>query len=540
MGFRGGAFSMSNSSYRDKIMAIKKININIISKIVFGMLVLGAQSTATYGMETPKPNRIQSSLMRSPEDYTKYSIDMDYIREYTNGCLDTDIHCIAIPGGLYLLDKAINAILKEKNLPHFDIIELADPRIKSKGFCLRRGQMNALGPLIGGHENFIKLGLKYTKPLFGKDIPETVHHIDGINYFTNLEELTITNYTESGYSSGLYAEGRYESLKSLSPGIKELRKLKSLTLDESCLETLPSNLHELPCLETLKLTCYTFNLDPLWTMTNLKELVLRAGIIKKRLPGQDYQFQTDNFSLKELPAEIGSLVNLEVLNLELNELQDLPCTFSSLTNLKELLLGWNKFVTLPPVVGTLVSLQKLTMEGNGSIQRNQIVEFPESLSNLTNLTFLNLRSNKIQNIPRKIGELTNLRALFFESNDITKIPSEIHKLSHLVYLSLMNNGGRGNYWNCNWAWDGECIRGIEGSVSCGARIQDFLADQKLFYEIGIKNILVNLLFRKLNIPPELCSIFHGLITDLHVRDTVMYQELHPVRQISDDNEDDSD
>src|SRR6185369_3871792 len=55
--------------------------------------------------------------------------------------------------------------------------------------------------------------------------------------------------------------------------------------------------------------------------------------------------------LHELPPEIGQLVHLEVLYLNLNELTTLPPEIGRLTQLRQVFLGHNELTTLPPEIG---------------------------------------------------------------------------------------------------------------------------------------------------------------------------------------------
>ncbi|MBC6473959.1 MAG: hypothetical protein GDA48_15075 [Hormoscilla sp. GM102CHS1] len=67
-----------------------------------------------------------------------------------------------------------------------------------------------------------------------------------------------------------------------------------------------------------------------------------------------------------LPSELGSLSNLQILNLNANALSGaLPSELGSLSNLQSLYLGGNDLNgTLPPELGSLSNLQRLYLGGN--------------------------------------------------------------------------------------------------------------------------------------------------------------------------------
>jgi CCR4-NOT transcription complex subunit 6 len=94
----------------------------------------------------------------------------------------------------------------------------------------------------------------------------------------------------------------------------------------------------------------------------------------------NYTFLTrlyfNNNKLKIIPADIGRLRNLVVLDLSLNELTEIPQEMGMLVNLKELLLVDNQIEKLPSELGNLYQLQMLAVDGNplNEVYRNIISE----------------------------------------------------------------------------------------------------------------------------------------------------------------------
>ena len=139
-----------------------------------------------------------------------------------------------------------------------------------------------------------------------------------------------------------------------------------------------------------------------------------------------------------IPAELGSLTNLQELSLSGNQLTgSIPVELGNLTNLQELSLGGNQLTgSIPAELGNLTNLQYLYLGGNhlaGSI--------PAELGNLTNLQELNLSRNQLTgSIPAELGNLTNLRRLYLNSNQLTgSIPAELMNMTSLYYLSICDN-----------------------------------------------------------------------------------------------------
>ena len=165
-----------------------------------------------------------------------------------------------------------------------------------------------------------------------------------------------------------------------------------------------------------------------------------------------------NFNLKytNLPREIGSFKQLEILWLNGHNLTSLPNEISDLKNLRVLMLGDNKFESIPKGIYKLKNLTQFSLGGNnitsipkdiGNLQNlthlslggNEITSIPEEIGKLKNLTHLDLSYNNLKSIPKDIGKLKNLRYLELDNNKLTSIPKEIGKLKKLRELSLKNN-----------------------------------------------------------------------------------------------------
>lgn len=68
--------------------------------------------------------------------------------------------------------------------------------------------------------------------------------------------------------------------------------------------------------------------------------------------------------LQSIPAGIGMLKNLQILDLSSNQLTELPSEIGMLTKLRKLLVFHNGLQTLPFELGYLYQLEILGIEGN--------------------------------------------------------------------------------------------------------------------------------------------------------------------------------
>lgn len=151
--------------------------------------------------------------------------------------------------------------------------------------------------------------------------------------------------------------------------------------------------------------------------------------------------------LFDLPAEIKSLVNLEVLDLRYNRLKKLPDIFDSFPKLEYLNLDYNEITELPPSTYRLKNLKYLYL----SNLNFDVV--PANISQLQSLEYLNLGS-QLHNIPDEICELKSLKYLEFgqlgrrsvydeyassdEPGLVTSLPENIGDLNNLEVLRINN------------------------------------------------------------------------------------------------------
>ncbi|XP_022717762.1 probable LRR receptor-like serine/threonine-protein kinase At3g47570 [Durio zibethinus] len=148
-----------------------------------------------------------------------------------------------------------------------------------------------------------------------------------------------------------------------------------------------------------------------------------------------------------IPIDLGSLRNLQVLNLQSNNLASTPSSpeisfLSSLANCKDLRLLYfdnNPLIhsKLPISIGNLsISLQQF-----GALGCNIVGKIPGEIGNLSNLISLDISNNElIGSIPTTTGRIRNLQSLSLQGNKLEgSIPSELCHLKSLGFLYLTGN-----------------------------------------------------------------------------------------------------
>lgn len=184
--------------------------------------------------------------------------------------------------------------------------------------------------------------------------------------------------------------------------------------------------------------------------------------IQTYLRFQSYINIINNKRCKErlyLPADIGRLTNLTILNLSGNNFNNIPVELVKLTNLTVLDLSENNLSDVPPVVCELTSLADLNLSSNKltripfeignhtglyqlNLYSNKLTELPVSIGNLVNLHELDISYNYLTRIPFEIGNFTRLCQLRLRRNKLTELPASIGNLTNLELLSLMSNNIR--------------------------------------------------------------------------------------------------
>ena len=178
------------------------------------------------------------------------------------------------------------------------------------------------------------------------------------------------------------------------------------------------------------------------------EQALRAPEKVKRLV-----IQGGDVEMKHLPAGLGTLVNLESLEMAcLEKLEDLPEEIGRLRRLESIVIdngnGCSMNVRLPRSIGQLENLRVLRLYGaldgrdvGNDARSAKSKVLPDTLANLQRLEELDLGRNGIRGVPPQVASLRGLKKLTLDYNDIHELPAFVGDLKNLEELSLNANGG---------------------------------------------------------------------------------------------------
>eukprot|EP00106_Octopus_bimaculoides_P017541 XP_014784983.1 PREDICTED: leucine-rich repeat-containing protein 40-like [Octopus bimaculoides] len=340
-----------------------------------------------------------------------------------NNCLNSLPEDIRLIHALNLLDVHDNNL---ESLPDTlgDLIEL-------QKLVLSRNKLTTLPDTIQQLQNLTVLQI---------DNNNMTNLPDGIGQLSNLEDLNASN----------------NSLVTLPPNLGKLTKVRNLNLSSNQLTTIPAevgnmsqmrnSVHELHLGFNYITELSKEHLAPLGqiTLMDLRDNKLKEIPAEITLLANLQRLDLTNNSLQGLPNEVGLMVNLRNLQFDGNPIRNIrrdiimhkraafkkgQRVFKLIESLSELHMGFNKLTCLPADIGKMVHLTYL------DVRNNCMTDLPEEISQLKNL-----REIKFSTIPPVIYTLSKLEILFINGNKLTEVDVDsLQKLPILTTLNLQNN-----------------------------------------------------------------------------------------------------
>ena len=258
-------------------------------------------------------------------------------------------------------------------------------------------------------------------------------------------------------------------------------EVEALDLQRTPMEALPPEVFKQTQLKILWASGLQEAPEQLGALTNLTELRISGNF--DRLPASIGQLKKlkildlHSYQFKTLPPELGELGALQQLSIVFHELE-LPTSIGRLGALRHLSIGdfgaralpaelgrlkllvnlsisGYRLNQLPPQLGQLSQLEFLHLNGafdalpteigqltrlrNLSLIGNQLTGLPEQIGQLTDLRNLRVLSTLLTNLPESIGNLRQLRYLEAHSNQLQRLPESLGRLSELVLIDVNTN-----------------------------------------------------------------------------------------------------
>lgn len=161
---------------------------------------------------------------------------------------------------------------------------------------------------------------------------------------------------------------------------------------------------------------------------SIKEALVNPTIVKS--------LDLSDQKLKQLPADILKLSNLEKIDIGSNPDLDLVQTFDILKQIESLKILWltdGKLKAIPDNISQLKNLEELWLDDN------ELTSFPEPVKQLSNLKYLRLFSNKIKSVSFKKQELPNLIYIDLCYNEFETFPVQLSVLHSLKRIIIWYN-----------------------------------------------------------------------------------------------------
>ena len=220
--------------------------------------------------------------------------------------------------------------------------------------------------------------------------------------------------------------------------LSQCEKLKSLSLVECNLNTIPVSIQLLSNLEELDLSDnnITYFPEPIKAMKSLRRLYFfdtkmsELHFSSKDLPNLEYiNLCYNNFEI--FPTDLGNLKKLKTIKIWANNMSVIPNSIEKLEHVEELNLEMNNLDSFPKEFSKLKSLKILSLKNNKLDEKSIDI-----LYDIQSIEKLDIGENEIHSLSPKIKKLTQLKGFNISENLITEIPSEIKTLKKLEQLGL--------------------------------------------------------------------------------------------------------
>ncbi|KAK3404325.1 hypothetical protein EUGRSUZ_K00632, partial [Eucalyptus grandis] len=256
--------------------------------------------------------------------------------------------------------------------------------------------------------------------------------------------------------------------------LANLSSLRRLNMDECDLHGIfPPAIFHLPKLQYL-------------SVDDNEDLMGRLPNFNSSSPLKELQLGGTSF-YGELPASIGNLRSLEILNLEFCNLTgSLPLSIGNLSLLSHLGICGNNFSgSIPTSFANLSNLEYLDIKKLATLNLWRIKlygEIPPSIGNLSQLVELNFLGNQLKGtIPSQLMNLTQLAVLKLGTNQLSgSLPSGLVNMTQLVVLDLSRNKFHGQIPSSIYQLQNlQVLRLFENNFSGTIELDNFLKLKRL-------------------------------------------------------------
>jgi Carboxypeptidase regulatory-like domain/Leucine rich repeat len=180
------------------------------------------------------------------------------------------------------------------------------------------------------------------------------------------------------------------------------------------------------------------------------------------------ELKLDYKKLTALPADIGSLKQLQSISAQGNALANIPKEIGGLWHLKTLILSNNSLTTLPDELTQLDSLTDL------DVSNNQLGALPGGMENCNALEVLDAGYNQLTVIPEDLFYNNSLKAVIVRNNSIDSLPQSIGLQDGLNFFDAQYNSLSALPWQITRLGQGHVSVNFDYNALCGGLQQGVL------------------------------------------------------------------
>ena len=206
--------------------------------------------------------------------------------------------------------------------------------------------------------------------------------------------------------------------------LDRLEVTKSLNLEKSKLNAIPSNLFSIDNLEIVNLNDNAIRSIPEEVIPPFTD------------PNDEEKKSSDNPQHKKSKKSKGKYKGIKVFRINNNRLSALPLSFVNLQNIQTLQMDGNQFEYFPSILLQLPKLKELSMKKN----QIQIIECSlELVEGVKKLTALDLSYNRLQVLPDEFCHFRSVEVVNLECNYIGQLPVSWKEMKALHIINLKGN-----------------------------------------------------------------------------------------------------
>lgn len=263
-----------------------------------------------------------------------------------------------------------------------------------------------------------------------------VHIPEDISFLTNLRVFDLSNQAIEVCPAPCSAFTLSEKQWDLwHEDLCLMSQIKHLDLSKARISILPESICGLTQLETLNIKNNNLTEIPSWIsrLTTLKHF---QGYAQREVPWifsltRLSHIDLSYSSLKEVPAKLFQLQELETINLSHNSITTLPLQWE-FPKLQEINLGYNELKVVPNALMTLSTLERI------NLKRNRIEDLSEHLNCADTLQEVDLSENRLKSFPEVLLQCNVLQKLNIDKNYLTRFPAGLERFQEIDLCLLRN------------------------------------------------------------------------------------------------------